>query len=151
MRISLSLLFRQTMVSFVSLKKELTSTDADWKMRVFCIRYISKRKQKPAKINTEQCLTHVNEPACEIWSCFDDFHFLPKSLVPSFDRTLQLSPYKIKPSNFALGPHRMTQRKIRRFCMGMIGPKNAHISASNRSKPLIFGDWAFFIMLFPNM
>ena len=44
----------------------------------FCIRYNSKRKQKPAKINTEQCLTHVNEPACEIWSCFDDFHFLPK-------------------------------------------------------------------------
>ena len=44
-----------------------------------------------------------------------------------------------------------TQCKIRKFCMEIIGPKNAHISAADFSKQLIFGDWAFFIMLFPNM
>ena len=56
-----------------------------------------------------------------------------------------------KPSNFSLGHLVRTQCKIRRFCMETIGPKNAHISAANCSKQLIFGDWAFFIMLFPNM
>ena len=56
-----------------------------------------------------------------------------------------------KPSNFSLGHLVRTQCKIRRFCMEIIGPKNAHISAANCSKQLIFGEWAFFIMLFPNM
>ena len=49
-----------------------------------------------------------------------------------------------KPSNFASGPNRMTQGKIRRFCMEKTGPKNAHISAANCSKQLNFGDWGIF-------
>ena len=35
--------------------------------------------------------------------------------------------------------------------MDIIGPKSVHISVENCSKKVIFGDWTFFITLFPNI
>ena len=42
--------------------------------------YISKMKQEPVKVITEQCFTHINKPAFEIWSCFGNVHFQPRTL-----------------------------------------------------------------------
>ena len=57
---------------------------------VYSLLYSSKNKRTLAKINAGQCLTHINKLACEIWSCFDDFHFCQKTVGPFFDRALQL-------------------------------------------------------------
>ena len=86
-------------------------------IQFFCICNISKRKQTSTRKHTEQCLTHLNKTACEVWSGLDKVHFCVKLLTPFFHRTLQINEVKLMETQLTKFAFQSTPFIKRRFHM----------------------------------